>query len=232
VPWTIASRTSATRTRLDPGARLSSPRRAASRYFKAAAIVASLFLLARPARCAPAIPLPADGEPASLEFEVKAAFLLNFARFVDWPSASAATPGSFVVGVLGADAFAETVERAVAGKTVGGHEVVVRRVRSVSGAQACRILFVGSAAPAASSRVLAELEEKHVLTVTDADRPGGGGVIRFFVEDRRVRFEVDLDAADRAGLKISSRLLSVARVVRESKAAGAAGVHSHALAAK
>ncbi len=159
--------------------------------------------------------------PAALEYEVKAAFLFNFARFVEWPGVPETRDRTFTIGILGPDPFGEILDRTVAGKTFNGQAIAVRRLRDPKDATTCRILFIGRSEDRRLPEILETLRGAPVLTVTEI-APGtrDGGVIRFFMEDRGVRFEIDLDAAARAGLKISSRLLSVARVVRDPAVGG------------
>ncbi|MBZ5639719.1 MAG: YfiR family protein [Acidobacteriia bacterium] len=160
-------------------------------------------------------------EPAArLEYEVKAAFLFNFARFVEWPDVRGVGDRTFTIGILGSDPFGEILDRAVAGKKFNGQTIAVRRLREPKDATACRILFIGTSEDRRFLEIMETLRGAPVLTVTEMTTGKRGAVIRFFIEDRGVRFEVDLDAAARSGLKISSRLLSVARVLRDPVAGG------------
>lgn len=160
--------------------------------------------------------MPASAEEraeASLEYAVKAAFLYNFAHFVEWPSEPAA-PSPFVIGLLGEDPFGAALDKAVEGKTVRGRSLVVRRFAKLEDLAPCPILFVGASEAPRLSLVLARLRGSPVLVVGDADGfAREGGTVGFFIEDNRVRFEINLNAAGAAGLKVSSRLLAVARVV-------------------
>jgi hypothetical protein len=145
------------------------------------------------------------------EYEVKAAFLLNFTKFIAWPAAASPPDHSFPICVYGEDPFGKVLDQIVEGERVDNRPVTVRRI-SGSFTGPCRILFVGQSERDAR-KILAEVPQG-VLTVGD---DGGflhqGGMIGLAVENRRVRFDVDLRAAARAGLRVSSRLLSVARSV-------------------
>ena len=153
---------------------------------------------------------------AALEYEVKAAFLFNFARFVEWPRDSSVPYDKFVIGILENDEFSKIVARTVAGKMLRGRTIEVRALHGGTGSKQYQILFIGDSDPSRLASIVQDLQAAPILTVVDLDRETGvPGVVRFFMEDRRVHFEIDLNAADRAGLKISSKLLSIARVVRE-----------------
>jgi YfiR/HmsC-like len=156
------------------------------------------------------------------EYELKAAFLFNFAKFVDWPSNMFANPAdAFSVCVVGADPFGRALDDALLGKTVDQHPVSVMRIRRVADIAHCQILFV----PASESRqlpeIVAKLRGQCVLVIGETDDfASSGGVIQFTLEENRVRFFINTDAADRAGLKISSKLLALAKIVRDAPASG------------
>jgi hypothetical protein len=149
------------------------------------------------------------------EYEIKAAFLYNFATFVEWPPASFAGPESpFQVGVLGQDPFGRVLEEAFAGKTVHNRRIVIRRSSEVGDLAASHLLFVCTSERERAPKDLEFLKGVPVLMV--GEFPGFatmGGCINFFIEGKKVRFEVNLEAAKRANLKVSSKLLRLARVV-------------------
>jgi len=148
------------------------------------------------------------------EYAVKAAFLYHFAHFVDW-SAPRPDPAAVTIGVLGKDPFGDLLDNAVVGKTVSGRRVTIRRFASIEALQPCDILFISSSEASRLPQVLSRVGKWSVLTVGEADRfARRGGMIGFFYEDSRVRLEVNVGAADAAGLRISSKLLSVARLVK------------------
>jgi hypothetical protein len=155
--------------------------------------------------------------PVAGEYQVKAAFLYNFAKFVEWP------PGSFSDGsaplricVLGHDPFGEELRDITSRKTVNGRELRVDRVLDLQLARTCHILFIASSEKANLQRILESLRGADLLTVGDTKGfVQRGGVINFVLEDNRVLFEVNRKAAEQAGLKISSKLLNVAKLVIE-----------------
>jgi len=159
---------------------------------------------------------------SSLEQQVKIAFLYNFAKFVEWPAESFADAGApLIVGVLGSDAFCLELERGMEGRSVGTRPIVVRRLAGIDEARSVQILFIGAAADALVDRTLLALRAVPVLTVGDMPRfAARGGIINFTLEDNKVRFEINVDAARRAGLKISSKLLNVATVLHDTAQAG------------
>lgn len=159
-----------------------------------------------------------DASP-DLEHQVKAAFLYNFARFVEWPPDTASGVGSFVIGVLGPDATSRALELTVQGKSVGGRTIQVRPVKTHEEATRCHMLFLGSESPERLAGVLKAVRGSAVLTVGDSDAfSREGGIVNFVMRDHHVRFEVNTDAAERAGLKISSKLLQLAIIVRDNHA--------------
>ena len=150
------------------------------------------------------------------EYEVKAAFLYNFAKFVEWPSNESADPNSpMIIGILGRDPFGGEIDRAIEGKSVNGHRLTIKRFSTLQAYDHCHILFVSSSEKGNLARILATVANHSVLTVSETDRFAHiGGIINFITIENRVRFEINQDAAGRAGLKISSKLLSLARAVR------------------
>ncbi len=151
------------------------------------------------------------------EHEVKAAFIVNFTRFVDWPQGTfAKADAPFVIGIVGRDTFGGAIERATQGKSAGGHSLTVRRVHSDAEFKACQILFVSPSEGERVPKIVAAVKGSPVLTVGEA--PGfakRGGVINLLAEGDRVRIEVNADAAARAHLVVSSRLLGIAKVVKD-----------------
>ena len=155
--------------------------------------------------------------PAVTEYQVKAAFLYNFAKFVEWP------PGSFSDGsaplricIFGQDPFGQELRDITREKTVNGRKLQVDQVVDLRLARTCHILFIPSSEKAQLTRIFESLRGTDALTVGDAKGfVQQGGMINFVLENNRVQFEVNRKAAEQAGLKISSKLLSVAKVVIE-----------------
>ena len=157
-------------------------------------------------------------QPASEEYRVKAAFIFHFAQLVDWPAEKATgTDNSLVLCTLGEDPFQGLLEGTVAGKAIGNRILRVRHLGQPQDMQACQIVFLGWAQSKHIPTLVSILHQAPVLTVGEtAGFLDAGGMIDFLLEDNRVRFEVNLDAAESADLKIGSRLLVLAeRVVGE-----------------
>lgn len=172
--------------------------------------IAALLLLAAPrALCVD------TASPQPLEYQVKAAFLLNFPKFVQWPTAAFEDASSpIAICILGNDPFGATLDRLVEGETVNGRKLVVRRIHHAPAPGSCQVLFIGRSEPDAS-KVLAGVGPG-VLTVGEGeDFLDQGGIVAFVIENRRVRFDINQAAAARASLVLSSRLLNVARSVEK-----------------
>lgn len=149
------------------------------------------------------------------EASVKAAYLYKFAGYVDWPpNAFTAPDAPFVFGVIGNDEVAAELAKVAAGRHVGGHPVVVKRVRENEPLRGIHVLFAGRSAADRLSALIRAAQLPALLIVTETERGlEAGSAINFVVGDERVGFEVSLDAAERNGLRISSRMLGVARRV-------------------
>jgi YfiR/HmsC-like len=145
------------------------------------------------------------------ENQVKAAYLFNFTKFVRWPAAAAA-PDRFNICVIGDQPFAASLDTIIQGESVDGRPLVRLEPDSIDAARGCQILFIGSGARAHGARYLDAVRDAPVLTVGDTSTfLDQGGTIRFVRTGDRLRFDVNLPAASRAGLEISSKLLRVAR---------------------
>jgi len=149
------------------------------------------------------------------EYQVKAAFLFNFAKFVEWPASAYATGSSPVsICVLGDNPFSDSLEKAVAGQSTNGRPLVVRQVESPKEAGDCNMVFVCPSEQGHFTQIIGNLQGKSVLTVADADAfAEQGGMIQFYIENNRVRFEVNVNACTHAHLKVSSKLLALAKIV-------------------
>ena len=159
-----------------------------------------------------------SGAPKPTEYDVKAAYLFNFGKFVKWPAAND-THDNFPICVLGQDHFGQALDKTVAGEKINRLPVTVRRVMSADEATGCRVVFVDGSEERRLTTVLPILNRAGVLTVSDmAGFVDRGGMIQFQLVDDRVRFEVNLDAAEHAGLSLSSDLLKVATKVRRGGA--------------
>jgi uncharacterized protein DUF4154 len=152
------------------------------------------------------------------EYELKAVFLYNFAKFVEWPTSASAGTHDIVLGIIGTDPFGEILDQTISGKTVNGRWLVIRRFRRAEDAKDCQIVFISSSEKKRLDSILESLQGAHVLTV--GETPGfaqQGGIINFVLEDNRIHFEINVEAADRANLKISSKLLSLAKIVKTNE---------------
>jgi predicted transcriptional regulator len=152
------------------------------------------------------------------EYQIKAAFLYNFTKFVEWPPARFAEEAEAIeIGVLGPVAFRRELEKVVHGRKVNGRNVVVRPIGSPSEAQGCHLVFVASVEEHRLIESLRVLENAGVLTVGESDAFGTrGGMINFVREADKIRFAINQKSAERAGLKLSSQLLKLAVVVRDA----------------
>lgn len=157
--------------------------------------------------------LPAAGTP-DLELKVKAAFLYNFARLVTWPPGKAASASRpLEICILEQDPVGPALEESLAGKSVEGHPLVVRRLADATGWSSCHIAYVGGSFPELTRDVLRNLAAHGVLTVHENPAALPDGVIRLYLVDRKLRFEINQSAAQRGRLRLSSRLMSLAAVV-------------------
>jgi hypothetical protein len=147
------------------------------------------------------------------EYQLKAAFLFNFAKFVEWPVEAFSEPKApLVIGVLGENPFGEHLERTVHGKTINGHLLMVKELRSPAEARDCHILFIGTYEKTRLPEVFESLRGASVLTVGETEHfTEAGGMINFVLEGGKIRFQVNDVAAKGARLKISSKLLSLAQ---------------------
>ena len=163
-----------------------------------------------------ALPLHAQGLLVG-EYQIKAAFLYNFAKFVEWPpEAFSDAKSPIVIAILGEDPFDPSLEEIIAGKTVQGRPLVVKHWKNLDGSWQCHILFVSASARGFLGDIFQKTGLSNVLTVGEMEGfAQRGGMINFILFENKVRFEINHKAAESAGLKISSKLLSLARKVWE-----------------
>ncbi len=149
------------------------------------------------------------------EYQVKAAFLLNFIQFIEWPSdAFGDANGPIVVGVLGDDPFGEILEQTFRNEIVQEKGLRVVRSQHVEDLAGCHLLFVSRSERARVGEIIAELRSRPVVTVSEISGfARRGGVINFYVDGNKIRFEINADAAEKKGVRISSQLLKRSRVV-------------------
>jgi hypothetical protein len=155
------------------------------------------------------------------EFQVKAAYLYNFSKFVKWPPQALSADRNFNFCILGSNPFDGSLDAIVSGEAIEGRRMLVVRISNIAESQNCRILFVGGSEHSKLESVLAALRRSPVLTVSDI--PGfleHDGIIQFVMQADKVRFQVNLTAAEKAGLSLSSELLKVAVLVKRGSQAG------------
>jgi hypothetical protein len=164
----------------------------------------------------------ADGERLSSaahgEYEIKGAMLYNFTKFIEWPEGALGEASApLVVGVLGNEGFGVLLDVALRDKNIYGHPITVRRFASAGEPIGCRVLFIGTTDRKQVKRILQSLGRSAVLTIGDGEEFAVlGGVIGFIEDGARIRFEINRNAAERAGLQVSSKLLGLATVRRDA----------------
>jgi hypothetical protein len=157
---------------------------------------------------------PARADEPSREYLVKAAFIFNFTQFVRWPdSAFKGSDDVFTVAIVGSDPFNGALEHAVTDKTVGSRRIVFRHFANASDLGPCQLLFVPSGEDGEITALIKKLGNTPVLTIGESeDFLPMGGQMRFFTEDNKIRFEIDIEAINKSGLKISAKLATLARI--------------------
>jgi hypothetical protein len=155
------------------------------------------------------------GAPALSEYQVKALFLFNFAKYVDWPPRAFENDSApIVIGLVGQDNFGDNFKQVIAGKTINGRPVVVKHVASEQEYKGCHILFISASEKSGLPAILNAVKDSAILTVGETERfLAQTGMINFTKRENKIRLEINLGAVQQANLKISSKLLSVADVV-------------------
>lgn len=150
--------------------------------------------------------------PPPTEYQIKAAFIFNFVKFVAWPSQTFATEESpIVVGVMGSNVFGDNLEQALHNKRINNRPLQYEVFNSIAEITNCQVLFISASEEKRFHEILGALQSKSVLTVSESDRfIDAGGMINFVIEQNRIHFQVNNAAAKSAGLKISSKLLDLA----------------------
>jgi len=149
------------------------------------------------------------------EYQIKAAYLYYFTTFVDWPSETYSRTGeTVVVGVLGEDPFGAILDETLRGKSVNSRRLVVKRFANIKDARDSQVLFISNSERDRLPSILKALEGAAVLTVGDLDQfASRGGQIAFRTEDKKVRFDINVAAVQRAHLKVSAQLMKLGRIV-------------------
>lgn len=192
--------------------------RRASRYGRIAARALGVVALMACATLAVAMANAAPTELQASENRVKAAFVYKFGDYIEWPPEAFDNPNSpLVIGVVGADALADELTRIAEGRAIGGRRVAVRKLRYGDAMTGLHVIFIGRSDSRRVTAALAASKGRPALTITEsADGLKLGSMINFVVVSDKVRFDVGLASAEASRLKISSRLLAVARTVVES----------------
>ncbi len=156
------------------------------------------------------------------EYQLKAAFLYNFTSFVTWPKERFASESApLVIGVFGEDPFGETLELTFRDRKQGSHGFEIRRSHKLEELQDCHLLFTAAGHRKDAAALAAHCRSRSILLVSED--PGfleEGGIVNFVIVENTVRFEIQVDEAKRSNLKISSRLLRLARIVRDREREG------------
>jgi YfiR/HmsC-like len=159
--------------------------------------------------------MPALQRGRPTQYDVEAVYLYQFGRFVQWPEQSNAPPNAFTICVIGRDPFGNTLDGTVAGESIGQQPIKTERLADSIDAKHCRILYISPSEDAHLDQILESLQLAPVLTVSDApDFVTRGGMIQFVLQENRVRFEINVANAQKAGLTMSSQLLKVASALR------------------
>jgi hypothetical protein len=148
---------------------------------------------------------------AASEYQLKAAFIFNFAKFVEWPNSVLPRANSpLIIGVLGENPFGDNLEKTIKNKTVEDHPVVIKQYQSAAEAAKGHVVFISTSEKEKLAEILKSLEGSSVLTVGELDGfNDNGGMIGFVMQGSKIHFKINNEAATRAGLKISSKLLSL-----------------------
>jgi hypothetical protein len=158
----------------------------------------------------------------SVEYQLKAAFLLNFAKFIEWPpTAFQREKTPITVCIFGYDPFGSTLDEIIQGKTINNREVVARRVNEPPELKTCQLVFVSGREEKSLPEILNSLRGASALVVGEsADFAERGGGIQFFLENNKLRFAINVDAIQRAGVQASSKLLALAKIVHDQGHSG------------
>ncbi len=176
--------------------------------------VALISLLVCFGGCAPAVH---SQSTAATEYDLKLAFLLNFAKFVEWPpDAFPNEKAPITLCVFGTDPFGRALDEIVHGKAASNREFAIRRTAKPEDLRGCQIIFISDAERGRLAEIFESLKHSSVLVVGESDGfAEHGGCIQFYLEDKKVRFSINVDAVQRARLTVSSKLLALARIVHD-----------------
>lgn len=153
------------------------------------------------------------------EYQVKAKYLYNFTRFVDWPDQTFShsdTP--YIIGILGEDPFGIDLDKTVEGKKIKGRSFIVKRFKQIDDLKFCHILYIGLTDQSKSIQVIEKIKGSNILTVGDIKNfAHNGGIINFITKDKKIRFEINVQAAKETGIHISSKLLKQSNIIENQQ---------------
>lgn len=160
-------------------------------------------------------PQSARAQTTSREYQIKAVFLFNFLQFVEWPSSVFSNDGAPIrIGILGDDPFGSALDETVQSETIHNRKLVVQRSHRLEELKDCQLVFICKSESRRMDEILPLLDARPVLTVSEFEGfARHGGIIAFYPEGKKVRFEINASLAQRQGLKMSSQLLSLGRIV-------------------
>ena len=186
----------------------------------ARAAIALLAIFAAPGTFA--TPAADAGLPSAIEYQIKASFVYTVAKFVDWPETAFDGPGTpMTFGILGNDAVADAISSALQGKRVHDRELRVKRLSGVGAVRDCQILYISEGEARSIDAVLDQVAAASILTVGESrDFAAAGGILGLSMQENLVQFEVNMAAAQRARISISSKILRLGRVLKDGGAAG------------
>lgn len=149
------------------------------------------------------------------EYDLKAAFLFHFTHFVEWPSeVFAGTNAPIVIGILGDDPFGPVLDKIVEGETIKNRRLVIKRSQQIEDLKNCQVLFISKSEKNRIDQILSSLDDASIFTVAEVEGfARHGGITNLFLQGNKLRFEINVEAAKRKGLKISAQLLSLGTVV-------------------
>jgi len=156
-----------------------------------------------------------QAQAQSKEYQIKAAFLFNFAQFVKWPGTSFPTPDApFCIGILGDDPFGGALEETIQGETIDNRKLTLQHARNFEELQGCQMIFVSKSEESHVGQILSQLDSKPILLVSDINSfAKSGGAIGFYLQEGKVRFAINPSTAQRGGLRVSSQLLNLGKIV-------------------
>jgi hypothetical protein len=160
-------------------------------------------------------PVSGKAQTTSREYQLKAAFLYNFAQFTDWPTnAFADTNSPIVIGVLGTDPFGRVLDETIRGESVKGRSLIIQRFKHVEEIKACHVLFISQSEANRMNRILPAVKNRSILTASDLDGfAQKGGIIEFSTEHNKIKLTICVDVAKAVGITMSSKLLRLADIV-------------------